>query len=185
MAYSVVLDTCVLYGTHLRDTLLRLAEVRTYRPLWSVHILAELEDNLAERIDPAKAARVVRLMREFFEDAEVTGYEPLIDTMTNEAKDRHVLAAAVRANAAAIVTFNTVDFPEEATKPYDVDVIEPDAFLIDQLDLAPGVVMKALADQAAAHKRPPFTIEGLLGTLERASLPNFAAEARRHLPPVD
>ena len=36
------------------------------------------------------------MMREAFIDAEVTGYQNLIPVMTNNAKDRHVLAAAVR-----------------------------------------------------------------------------------------
>jgi len=31
--------------------------------------------------------------------------------MTNQEKDRHVLAAAVRARAEVIVTYNTKDFP--------------------------------------------------------------------------
>ena len=44
-------------------------------------------------------------------DAEVTGYETLIDGMTNHEKDRHVLAAAVRGNAEVLVTFNLDDFP--------------------------------------------------------------------------
>lgn len=184
MAYSVVLDTCVLFGGHLRDTLLRLAEARLYRPLWSADILQELERNLVGYgIDGDKAARVIGLMREHFEDAEVEGYAPLIATMTNDDKDRHVLAAAVRANAAAIVTSNLSDFPEDSTEPYRIDVISPDAFLIDQLDLSPGLVMRTLEEQAASHRRSPFTVPELLSVLDRAGLPHFAAEARRHLPP--
>lgn len=40
--------------------------------------------------------------------------------MTIDSRDRHVLAAAVRANAEVLVTFNTRDFPEPALKPYDI-----------------------------------------------------------------
>ncbi len=185
MAYAVVLDTCVLFGGHLRDTLLRMAEQGLFRPLWSEHILSELESNLVKRgVQPAHAGRIVTLMRTHFEDALVEGYEPLIELMENDEKDRHVLAAAVRANAAAIVTNNVKDFPSTSTAPYGIAVVTADEFVIDQLDLAPGVVMRVLEQQAAAHKRPPYEVEGLLSYLERAGVKDFAAQARRHLPPL-
>lgn len=43
----------------------------------------------AERVD-----RRIAHMARSFPDALVTGYESLIDGMTNDPKDRHVLAAA-------------------------------------------------------------------------------------------
>lgn len=184
MAYAVVLDTCVLFGAHRRDTLLRMAEARLFRPLWTTDILRELEHALIERgVDHDKAERVVSLMREHFEDALIEGYETLVDSMETDPKDRHVLAAAVRANAAAIVTDNIRGFPAPATEPYGVEVVTADEFMLNQRDLAPGVVMRVLYDQAAAHQREPYTVEGLLTNLERAGLTGFAAEARRHLPP--
>jgi hypothetical protein len=76
-------------------------------------------------------------MSRSFPDALVTGYESLVDGMTNHPKDRHVLAAAVRANAEVIVTFNLRDFPEPALKPYDIAAIHPDDFLLDQLAVGP------------------------------------------------
>lgn len=183
MAFSVVLDTCVLYPTYLRDTLLRLAEAQLYRPLWSRHILEELERSLMEVTEPTKAERVIALMRVHFEDAEVRGYEELVSVLRNDPKDRHVLAAAVRSNAAAIVTFNLTDFPAHSTDPFSVDVIHPDAFLLDQLALAPGPVVAVLTQQARAHLRPPREVASLLAALEKCGAPEFAAEARRHLPP--
>jgi predicted nucleic acid-binding protein len=96
-----------------------MAERGLFRPLWSEHILADLESNLVERgVRSVKAERVVTLMRTHFEDALVDGYEPLIESMENDEKDRHMLAAAVRANAAAIVTNNVKDFPPASTIPY-------------------------------------------------------------------
>lgn len=47
----------------------------------------------------------------------VKDYEGLIPAMTNHEKDRHVLAAAVRANAELVVTDNKKDFPLSAVKP--------------------------------------------------------------------
>jgi hypothetical protein len=46
--FSVVLDTCVLYPAHLRDTLLRLAERDLYHALWSADIVEKLRRNLIE-----------------------------------------------------------------------------------------------------------------------------------------
>lgn len=183
MAFSVVLDTCVLFPNYLRDTLLRLAVARSYRPLWSPDILDELERNLSERTSHEQAARVLSKMREHFEDAEVIGYEPLIEAMPNHPKDRHVLAAAVRANAAAIITFNLSDFTEAALKPFAIRAMHPDEFLLNQLELAPGALIAVLRAQAARYKRSPRDVAALLAVLERSGVPEFAEAVRRHLPP--
>lgn len=100
--------------------------------------------------------------------------------MTTHLKDRHVLAAAVRANAEVVVTFNTSDFPDNALKPYDVIAVHPDDFLLDQLDLYPGLTREVLHQQVAAYRHEPTTLPGLLVRLEQAGLPKFAAELRRH-----
>ena len=92
-----------------------------------------------------------------------------------------MLAAAVRANAEVLVTFNVGDFPEPALKPYDVTAIHPDEFLLDQLDLYPGVTVAVLRQQAASYRREPTTAAGVLVLLERTGVPRFAAEMRRHL----
>jgi predicted nucleic acid-binding protein len=183
MAFSVVLDTCALYPAYLRDTLLRLANAGTFRPLWSAHILDELERNLAERTSEDRARRVTDLMRHHFLDANVTGYEPLIATMTNDEKDRHVLAAAVRANADAIVTFNLDDFPEHTTELFQIDVIDPDAFLLNQIDLAPRLVLRTLQRQVDGYQDPTMDLYGLATALDRAGCHGIAAELRLQITP--
>jgi predicted nucleic acid-binding protein len=113
VAFPAVLDTCVLVPMYLCDTLLRLAEAETYRPLWSAEILEELRRTLVDAIglDEAAVNRRLTQLRRSFPDAEVAGYEDLIPAMTTQEKDRHVAAAAVRTNAEVIVTFNVRDFP--------------------------------------------------------------------------
>ncbi|MDZ4235884.1 MAG: PIN domain-containing protein, partial [Dietzia sp.] len=59
-------------------------------------------------------------MEHYFADAMVTGYEDLVPTMTNDAKDRHILAAAIRGGAEVLVTFNTRDFPVQAVERFDL-----------------------------------------------------------------
>ncbi len=182
MAFPALLDTCVLYPAYLCDTLLRLAEAEAYRPLWSADILTELRRNVVEAGIPAdRVDRRIAQMSHSFPDAMVTGYDSLIDGMTNDPKDRHVLAVAVRANAEVIVTFNVRDFPEPGLKPYDILVVHPDDFLLDQLDLYPGLTVEVLEQQSASYRREPTTIAGLLPLLERTGLPQFTAEVRRHV----
>ena len=55
----------------------------------------------------------------------------MIPVMTNHEKDRHVLAAAVKAPCEVIVTYNLKDFPGESIKPHGIEVKHPDEFLID------------------------------------------------------
>ena len=176
MAFPALLDTCVLYPAYLCDTLLRLAEVEAYRPLWSEGIMTELHRNLLRRgLPPDRVDRRIGQMKRSFPDAMVTGYESLIDGMANDPKDRHVLAAAIRAGAEVIVTFNIRDFPEAALKPYDTVAVHPDDFLLDQLDLYPGPTMHALSRQAAAHRREPKTVA--------ASLPCWSVPGSPRSPP--
>lgn len=110
----------------------------------------------------------------------MVGYEPLVEAMTCHPKDRHVLAAAVTGGAQVLVTFNVKDFPISSVSPHGLAVVTPDAFLLDQLDLYPGRVGRALVGQLAAARRPPMILGQLLGRLHRAGVPGFADEARRH-----
>jgi predicted nucleic acid-binding protein len=117
--YIVALDACVLLPMPMADTLLRLAEEPAfYLPRWSEETIREIHRNLQKwGYTPAQADRRVQTMNAMFEDAQVTGYEPLLGSMKNDPKDRHVLAAAVRSGAHAIVTDNTKDFPPETVEP--------------------------------------------------------------------
>jgi predicted nucleic acid-binding protein len=181
--FPAFLDTCAIFGACLCDTLLRLAERGAYRPLWSADVLDELRRNLIDNLGLPEEAVMRRLgeMQRSFPDAEVRGYQPLVGAMTCDPKDRHVLAAAVRGDAEVLVTFNVRDFPPESVEPYDITLVNPDDFLLDQLDLYPGVTLAALRAQAESYKTPAMSIEELLGHLAAAGVPKFAAEVMRHL----
>jgi predicted nucleic acid-binding protein len=182
MAFPALLDTNVLFSATLTDTLLRLAEEGAFRPLWSADILAELSRVLVREADLSASAaeRRVAHMRAAFPTSEVTDYEGLVGVMTCHPKDRHVLAAAIRGDAQVLVTFDLDDFPEDSVQAHDLSVVSPDAFLLDQLDLYPAKVGRALAGQMTEATRPPLTMGQLLGRLTRAGVPGFAEEARRH-----
>jgi len=182
MAFPAFLDACVLFSSTLTDTLLRIAEGEAFRPQWSAGVLAEhrlvLEREAGLPLE--RADRRIAHMQAAFPTAEVTGYEALIDAMTCDPKDRHVLAAAVAGGSEVLVTFNINDFPAASVAPHDIGVVSPDSFLLDQLDLHPATVGRALVTQLVEAKRPPLTMGQLLGRLAGAGVPAFAEEARRH-----
>ncbi len=137
--------------------------------------------NLVEhRITDEQATRIERAMRAAFDEAEVDPAEikRLEPAMTNDPKDRHVLAAAVAADSELIVTFNLIDFPPEACEPLGVEAIHPDQFLLDLNDLSPEAARAAL-EQQAADLHPPWPLEQLLGALAAAGVPRFVDAIRR------
>jgi hypothetical protein len=181
MAFKAVLDACALYPFSLRDTLLRLADVELYDAYWSGRILEEVRTNLVKRgvATDAQAAGLVAAMTAAFPgcsapEEQVAALEP---AMTNDSKDRHVLAAAKAVGAEAIVTFNLGDFPEEACLPLGVEAIHPDDFLLILWGIDPEAVIGVLKEQAADLQRPPMTLEELLTSLHRA-VPKFADAVR-------
>ncbi|HEY6560445.1 MAG TPA: PIN domain-containing protein [Polyangiaceae bacterium] len=126
--FKVVLDANVLYPFTLRDTLLRAASEGFFQIYWSAEILDEAIRNLiaSTTITAAQGARLRQTMEKAFPEAEVSGYEPFIVGMQNDPKDRHVVAAAVKAGAQVIVTMNLRDF---APLPDGLEAQSPDEFL--------------------------------------------------------
>jgi hypothetical protein len=116
-------------------------------------------------------------MRAAFPNAVVEDFANLVDGMTTHPKDRHVAAAAVRGGAALLVTANLKDFPAEALAPYDIEVVHPDEFLMDQLDLDSATTVRCLKEQRAAYTRPQFTFLQFYASLAR-TVPDFASQAR-------
>ena len=189
MAFVALLDANVLYPAYLRDALLRLAEAEIYQVRWSRQILGEMSRNVLKNnpdLPQESMGRLVRNMERAFPDAMVTGHEALIEGMSNDPKDRHVLAAAVRGRADVIVTSNVRDFPPGAREPYDVDAQTPDEFLRHQWEIGdPDFLLGVFEDWASHLKSPPLSIEELLARLARV-VPNFgemalgAARERAH-----
>jgi len=170
--YQAVLDACVLVPAALRDTLLRMAQKHFYLPRWSNDIMRETVATLQNKLGrpKEKTDHLLHELKQHFEDAWVDGYEGLIDSMDNDPKDRHVLAAAVRCGADAIVTFNIKHFPQASLERWGIDVQTPDEFLIHIYDLSPQLVIHTLHEQAA-HVDWEFD-QLLSGSLKQA-VPKF------------
>lgn len=165
---AAVIDANVLVQAPLRDTLLRLAEgPELYRPLWSSEIIAEVRRTLGGQFGIAghRIAHLESKLREHFPEAWIEGFEPLVPTMTNDAKDRHVLAAAAHAKARMLVTYNLRHFLLSSTKPWLITAVGPSLFLNNLYASDPRAVVEVLREQAADIDR---TFAGQLRVLHKA-----------------
>lgn len=106
--YTVVFDASVLVPGFLSNFLLWLAHTELFQAKWSPDIHAEWIRNRKKRYDIDLAASEARrnVMYFKFPDSLVTDYESLIGSLAISCKDRHVLAAAIKCGANAIVTTN-------------------------------------------------------------------------------
>jgi predicted nucleic acid-binding protein len=166
-SFGVILDANVLFPASLRDILLRTASADLYRLNLTDEILEETCRNLVKtgRISESGAPRLVSEIRRSFPAAFVTGYHSLITSMTNQEKDRHVLAAAVKAGAQVIVTKNLKDFPCECLSPFDIEAQPPDDFLIHLYHFNSETVIRVLIEQAGELRKPSKTVPELLDVL--------------------
>lgn len=178
--FGVVLDACALYPARLRDTLLRSAERRLYRPQWSADILEELRRNLVEnaQVSEFKAQRLLDTMREAFQYAAVDGYQQLISAMPTKPEDRHVAAAAVVSHCQVIVTMNLRHFPADALALLGIEPQSPDTFLMHLYDLHPQVMQSVISDLVKGLTRPPLSAEQVLTQLSKCA-PSFVQHYRQ------
>jgi predicted nucleic acid-binding protein len=180
---TVLYDACVLYPAPLRDLLMHLALTGLFRAKWTDEIHEEwIRNVLRDRPDLRREQleRTRDLMNAHVQDALVTGYADLVPTLTlPDPDDRHVLAAAIRAEADAIITFNLKHFPEEVTAKHGIELLHPDDFIAQLLDFAAPAVCAAARRHRQSLKSPPKSVGEYLATWERQGLTQTAAAFRR------
>lgn len=183
MEFTVLYDSCVLYPAPLRDLLMHLALTGLFRAKWTDAIHDEWTRNVLKDRPDLKREKLQRtrdLMNAHVLDCLVTDYEELISAVTlPDPNDRHVIAAAIRAKAQCIVTFNLADFPADTLVKYGIKAMHPDDFVASQFDLAPGIVRSAAKRHRESLKKPPMRVDEYLGSLERQRLPRTASILRQ------
>lgn len=175
--FLAVLDANVLYSVPLTDLFVRLAIAGLYRPIWSDDIHAEWRAALLKNrpdLDRGLVARRLDAMKRALPDATISGYSALIDGLElPDPGDRHVLAAAIRARAALIVTQNLKHFPDTSLEPYAMHAVHPDRFACDLFHLNPRRVVATVEAQRSDLRRPPLSRPDFLGRLEGCGLVEF------------
>jgi hypothetical protein len=177
--FVALYDACVFYPAQLRDLLIRVAISDLFKARWTGRIHDEWIRNLAKDrpdIPRERLARTRELIDASVPDCLVEDYEPLIALVDlPDADDRHVLAAAIRANAGVIVTLNLKDFPDAHVARFGISVQHPDEFLAHLFDLRPAAVCAAVREMRSALKSPPKSVRELLDDLLKVGLPTTVA----------
>jgi predicted nucleic acid-binding protein len=182
---KVILDACVLYPAPIRDLLLTFAASGLFQPLWSEEIQNEWKRNLlANRPDlsTGQLEWTIDRMNDSFPGANVTQYKSYISSITLPDKDdRHVVAAAIKEKADVIVTFNLNDFPQSVLTPLDVEVIHPDRFTMNVIDLDENTAVQGFRGMVKRLKNPPLSDDDVLSALKKAGIRKGANKLQKLL----
>lgn len=181
-------DACVLYPSLIRNLLMHLAVSGRVAARWTDEIHDEWMGNLlADRPDltPERLQRTRQFMEQAVPDAQVTGYEELVPSLSlPDPDDRHVLAAAIHAGADLLVTFNLNDFPASILAQHALEVITPDQLVCRLLDTTPEATVAAVDALRMTLRQPAYTPAGFLDRLERVGLPEAARRLKTHHDPL-
>lgn len=117
-----------------------------------------------------------------FPEALIDGYEQLIPALTNDEKDRHVLAVAIKGQAQHIVTANIKHFKEADLNPWDITALHPQSYLLTLFEHSPERITDCLRKIAEDRSQNGhhITPEQVLFTLQK-TVPLFAKEVAEDL----
>lgn len=188
--YTAFVDACTLAGALKRNLMLTLAEAEFFRLRWSLLVLDETEraiekilqgKNVADAAERAKRARAA--METAFEEACVSDFDDFLPACANlpDPGDRHVLAAALKCQAATIVTDNLKDFPERVLATLNIEAWSADDFIADTIALDTGRAVAAIRKMRERFKKPEKTPEILLLDMEAEGLINTVDILRSHV----
>lgn len=173
----LLLDTCVIYPTVMREMLLGVAKTGAYQPMWSERILEEWA-RAARKLGPTgevQARGEIALVRAAWPKAEVTWKPSLEDRLyLPDPADVHVLAAAIAGSADAIVTVNAKDFPRGLLEEEGLQRIDPDALLRGVWEENPFAVQEVAEAVRAEAERLSGEAWDMRRLLKKARLPRLA-----------
>ncbi len=172
--FAVIYDANVLYPASLRSVLMYLGMTGMFRARWTMDIHEEWIHNLLNKrrdLNRQQLEALRDVMINAIPDSLVTGYESVIETLElPDPDDRHVLAAAILANAEVIVTHNLKDFPDDILGQYNCHAEHPDEFIVNLLDLNHVKTVTTFKEDRNHYLNPPYSVEEYLQTLKKQGL---------------
>ncbi|MBO0905579.1 PIN domain-containing protein [Jiella sonneratiae] len=187
--FTALIDACTLAGTLRRNLLLSLAEAEFFRIRWSEQIMEETERAINAILEgknapdaAERASRARKAMEGAFEEAMVFDFDLFLPACGElpDPGDAHVLAAAIKTQAAIIVTENLKDFPPAYLDRFGIEVRSADAFLANTIALDEGKAVAAIRIMRKRLKIPEKTPAILLLEMEAAGLTETVDVLRSH-----
>ena len=164
----VLTDANVLFSRVLRDYLLYAAEYRLIAVAWSHEILSETVNNLMENrrnFTRESADRLITAMTKTFPFAEINPepdhFSRIAHLTLPDEGDRHVIAAALAAEADIICTNNTRDFPSDTVGELGLTVATPDELICRLIGEFPSIYAirtRDLSCQPSWSHRPGYAV---------------------------
>lgn len=174
--FKAVLDTNVIFPIIIRDLLFWFAHYDLYTPKWSENIFTEWKTVMLRKgITEKESEKRIRTANAAFPDALVQNYGGLVEQLDlPDIDDRHVLAAAIKANANVIVTNNLKDFPEDYLDSFGLKAKSADDFLTDIIDLNADIAVKAFREMVLNKRNPAMDEYQVLDSLRKVGLEDTA-----------
>lgn len=173
-------DTSALYGQLPRDLLWTLAQAGLVELRWGGYVAAELRRVLLRRrgADAERVDLLLTRMRAAVPGAWHEGGDVAVEgSAFPDPGDVPVVATALGAGCAAVVTENPKHFPATALEPLGLRVVGVDACLGEVVAADAAGVAVVIDVWLGERERPRYTRRTLLARLrsERAGLASFAA----------
>lgn len=194
----VLLDANVLYSHVLSDYFTSAYAQGLIEIKWSSAILDEMITNTKalalrksstveeklRRVETADQLR--RYIDRQYPEAVVTTtsehFEAFADVPMRDPDDRHVVAAAVAAEADLLCTANVRDFPEVLMDRVGIQSVTPDRLLVQLIEDQPARMIRA--HQQTIEWTPGTTHRATLDVLRRAGAPHAADRMEALLSPL-
>jgi predicted nucleic acid-binding protein len=180
--FSAFFDSNVFFKARLRSLILWIAQAGLFRARWSEKVHQEWMNAVIQRAQSQNKSITVQsleatrdAMNEAVWDCLVDQYEPLISTLDlPDLDDCHILAAAIKARADVIVTFNLKHFPIETLSQFNIHAKHPDEFLLDVENIDTGAFLEEVEADWKHYRQPPLTFNDYLESLKNAGVPMLA-----------
>lgn len=180
----ILIDTCVLYPTVMREMVLSAAEADLFEPIWSARILEEWA-RAAIKLGPEgemQARSEIALLRSRFPAAERAAAPGIEQRLyLPDENDIHVLAVAVDASADMIMTLNAKDFPKNILAEEGLTRCDPDGYLMLLWQRHPEVIEQGAQNVLRTAKHLSNQDWTLRSLLKKARLPRLAKALSRSL----
>lgn len=180
---SAVIDACVLAGALRRDLVLSLAFARTFEPLWSTRILDETRLAILRMTGSVEeSVRHIAEIEAVFPKARVKNFEHLESELSlPDPNDNHVLAAAIKGQAQIIATDNLKDFPDKILKPYSVQPMSTDHFLVHVIELNEQRALASIKQMRKRWSKPAHSSASMIRYLGKHGLHRTAGKLEKYL----